>query len=58
MLGVSLMFYDVRIGFVVIGGLVWLDLFLASVLEQLTEVLMALGTRQKVRGVKRDDRSR
>ncbi len=54
--GVPIMFFDVRVGLIVIGGLLWLDLFLSSVLEQLADIL-AVVVMKKWKG-KGHDRSR
>lgn len=37
--GVPIMFFDVRVGFIVIGSLLWFDLFLSSVIEQVADIL-------------------
>jgi len=50
--GVPIMFFDVRVGFIVIGALLWFDLFLSSVLEQLADTL-AMVVRKTWKGTKR-----
>ena len=54
--GVPIMFFDVRVCLIVIGGLLWLDLFLSSVLEQIADILAPMAMK-KWKG-KRHDRTR
>ena len=57
LVSVPIMFWDVRVGCVVGGGLLWLDFFLSSVLEQLGDFFRPRFPVTKRKGA-RDDGSR